>query len=482
MHWSDDIVSDLLGRGSAHVIETGTSISGIPHVGNASDIIRGDCVRKVLAECGVEAKLIWVSDDSDPFRKVPKGMESLGDYLGAPVKDLPDPHGCHSGFVEHYANPFIEVLKDFGVEPVVYSATDLYREGAFNDEIKAAFDRRGEIIELLNMYRRDPFPDDWVPWTPICEKCGKISTTKVTGLEGTIVSYECVSAEVSGGRALGCGFSGRQDALWGMGKFPWRVEWAAKWHHFRVSCEPFGKDHASAGGSYETSKLISEKVFGWKAPVPVVYEFFTLNGAKISSSRGNVITLSDWKDIAEPEVLKYFMYKKINKARDINLSMLPNLVDEYDQCERIYHKKEGGDEGLGRLYQLSQMGRPAYLNVPYTLCAVLSQVAGEQELGQKAANMGYEGFDEGRLGERVRLAGNWVRTHGPEYLRFELLGVEESRSRFREIGGLERKTLREIIDEVVKKPRPEVMHKRIYEIARSNNQKPQDIFKAIYET
>ena len=48
-------------------------------------------------------------------------------------------------------------------------------------------------------------------------------------------------------------------------------------------------------------KEICEKVFKWQPPIPVIYEFFTLNGEKISSSRGNVITLSDWLQICEPE-------------------------------------------------------------------------------------------------------------------------------------------------------------------------------------
>jgi len=41
MHWADKVAGELLERGRKHVIETGTSISGIPHIGNASDVIRG---------------------------------------------------------------------------------------------------------------------------------------------------------------------------------------------------------------------------------------------------------------------------------------------------------------------------------------------------------------------------------------------------------------------------------------------------------
>ena len=90
-HWADGVAEELLKRTGKQVLETGTSISGIPHIGNASDVIRADAIRKTLDGKAAEVELIWVADDSDPFRKVPRGMESLKDYLGFPVKDIPDP-------------------------------------------------------------------------------------------------------------------------------------------------------------------------------------------------------------------------------------------------------------------------------------------------------------------------------------------------------------------------------------------------------
>ncbi|MBD3388618.1 MAG: lysine--tRNA ligase [Candidatus Altiarchaeales archaeon] len=480
LHWSDDVVSLLEERGGEHVIATGTSISGRPQIGNASDVIRGDCIRKAALESGLKAELIWISDDSDPFRKVPAGMEGLDDYLGFPVKDLPDLDGCHSNFVDHFAQPFIQDLSEFGVKPKVHSGTDLYRNGELVEEIRTAFEKRVEIRDILNRFRRDPLPEDYLPWTPICEKCGKISTTKVFGVDGLKADYECVSTGVSGGEVEGCGHKGVSDASKGMGKLPWRVEWAARWRRFKVTCEPFGKDHAAAGGSYETSKIISEEVFDWTPPVPLVYEFFTLNGEKISSSKGNVITLADWLVIAEPEVLKYFMYKRLMKQRDINLSLLSNLTDEYDEAERIYHKRQEGDMGLARMYDLAQVGEPKYLNVPFTLCAVLAQVAFEGEYSSKAESMGYAGFDVERLNRRVRLAGNWVQKYGPDHLRFTLNSEGEAGRERDSLSDSERKCLEEIVGLLDGDWSSEEFHKKIYEVARSNGVKPPKLFKAIY--
>ncbi len=483
MHWADSVAAELLARGGGQVIETGTSISGIPHVGNASDIIRADAIRKALKSKGVEAELIWVSDDSDPLRKIPRGLEKVKDYLGYPVKDIPDPFGCHRGFVEHFVEPFLSDLKAFGVAPVSYSGTELYRSGALYPEIKVALDRSREIAEILDQFREHPLPKDYIPWSPICHKCGKISSAKPLSRSGDLIKYVCETREIAGGTVEGCGHEGESDVRKGEGKLPWRVEWAARWSHFKVTCEPMGKEHASAGGSYWTSKIVSEKIFGWLPPLPVMYEFFTLNGAKISSSKGNVITLGDWLRLCEPEVLRFFMYKRLQKQRDIDLKNLPNLVDEYDDAERVFFKLQDGEDELRRQYEFSQIGEPKLLQVPFTLCAVLAQAVpdlDEKRINERVRQLGYSSFDSGRLMRRVRLAQSWNSTHGPDYLQFTLLGDEASEEARKNLGELQQKALSGIAAEVGGGLPAEVLHKRIYEISREIGIKPQEVFEAVY--
>ncbi|ODS35328.1 MAG: lysine--tRNA ligase [Candidatus Altiarchaeales archaeon WOR_SM1_86-2] len=509
MHWADKVAGELLERGRKHVIETGTSISGIPHIGNASDVIRGDAVRKVLKERGAEADFIWVADDSDPFRKVPGGMEKLKGCLGFPVYDIPDPDLCHDNFVEHFVEPFLSDLEQFGVKPKSYSAAELYRKGFLYDLIRTALKKRWKIIEILNKFRDTPLPEEFIPWNPICENCRKISTPKaIEWDERDIVRYVCEDAVLSGGKVKGCGHEGESDIKKGFGKLPWRVEWAARWAKFKVTCEPLGKEHASAGGSFWTSKVICKEIFNWEPPMPVIYEFFTLNGEKISSSKGNVITLGDWLKIAEPEVLKAFMYKVLKKQRDINLERVPNLVDEYDEAEKIYFGLKEGEDKLERLYELSQINTPRYLGVPFTLCAVISQIPNLDldKIIEKLHSMGYGDFDAVRLGERINAANNWVSEFGPGYLKFELLDDKAFFNAREKLNEKQKQGLRLLADEIelvsewdddelaaqlkefaeIKgKEAREVnlemlMHKRIYDTARSIDLKPGELFDAVY--
>lgn len=485
MHWADKVAEELLQRGREHVIETGTSISGIPHVGNASDVIRGDVVRKALAKKGIDAKFIWISDDSDPFRKIPVGMEELRKYLGYPVWDIPDLNGCHKNFVEHYVEPFLSDLEKFDAKPTHYSATELYRNGEFHDEIITVLKNYEKIIEILNKFKTEPVSEKFLPWSPICENCGKISTTRAyeLDLENEAVKYICRDVTVSGGEVNGCGHKGENYLRKGYGKLPWRVEWAVRWKHFRVTCEPLGKEHGGSGGSYWTSKDISEEIFNWEAPIPVIYEFFTLNGEKISSSKGNVITLSDWLKIAEPEVLKFFMYKRLEKHRDINLRAIPNLVDEYDELEKVYFRLKEGGEDDKRIYELAQIDKPKLLQIPFTLCAMLSQTVSDlnlDEISRRLIIHGYENFDMERLKKRLELARNWNELYGPDYLKFRILEDNEIDSIKKEIPPKVIRCLKILADELEKKWKPEELHKRIYEISRNNNLEPTELFEWIY--
>ncbi|OYT26530.1 MAG: lysine--tRNA ligase [Candidatus Altiarchaeales archaeon ex4484_96] len=505
MQWFNAVAEKLLERVGAQVIETGTSISGVPHIGNASDVIRGDAIRKALDEENAEVDFIWIADDSDPFRRVPGKIHSttkyldevsqnpfrntpdvndLGDYLGYPVKDIPDPLGCHQGFVQHYVEPFLSNLDEFGVRPKAYSATELYKKNAFEKEIKEVFNKSDEVTRILNRFRKKPLPEDSIYWSPICESCGKIATTRPTELNGLRVSYVCEDTTLSGRKVKGCGFEGESDIRKGEGKLPWRIEWAVRWKHFKVTCEPLGKEHASAGGSYWTSKIISAEILGWEPPLPVIYEFFTLNGEKISSSKGNVITLRDWLRICEPEVLKYFMYKRLKKQRDIKLSSLPNLVDEYDKAERIFFGLEEGAEKEKQLYAMSQIKKPRLLQVPFTLCAVLSQVLGEldsDEAVNRIKRAGYSGFDVKRLMRRLHVAGEWAESCGPDNLRFNLVGDEQAEKNKKKLSPDERKVLLEIAHELDDNPSAETLHKRIYEISREHQIKPSEVFRDIYQ-
>lgn len=511
--WADRVADEIIKRrrykyihkdfsADKQVVETGTSISGVPHIGNASDVIRGEAVKRALISRGIKTEFIWVADDMDPFRKVPANLDdSYRKYLGMPVSSLPDPYGCCNGYVEHFVNLFIDSLKDFGVKPVAISGTETYKSGKLYPYIKEAINKRDTLREILNKYREIPLPEDWIPWNAICENCGKIATTVAIDVEGDYVSYICEDTTVGEGKysVEGCGHKGVSDIRKGEGKLPWKPEWAARWALFNVTCEPFGKEHATLpGGSFWVNGEISEKIFNWPEPYPVIYEFVLgKGGEKMSSSRGNTISTWEWSDYAPPEVLKLFFYKKLQKQREFDLQEIPILVDEYDRLEKLYFGLEREDnekklEHLKRLYEMCQIDKPPTkfpVKIPFRFASVISQLVPAEdkfdrvlEILRKTGHATGELSDEDkqRIIERVTQAGNWVKKYGTERDRIEITDTVAD-----EIKNLLTPELKEIITEIAEylennDINSDELNTRIFQSAKSHGIKPQKVFTAFY--
>ena len=92
-----------------------------------------------------------------------------------------------------------------------------------------------------------------------------------------------------------------------------------RWMIEGVDFEPGGKDHASPGGSYDTSKIIAKKIFGTQAPMFKGYEFVGIKGTtgKMSGSTGLNLTPDTLLKIYQPEMILWLYSKsEPNKAFD----------------------------------------------------------------------------------------------------------------------------------------------------------------------
>ena len=77
-----------------------------------------------------------------------------------------------------------------------------------------------------------------------------------------------------------------------------------------MTVEPFGKDHASRGGSYDTGKRIMREAFGGEPPYPIPYEWIALQGqGDMSSSKGNLVSMFNLTQTLPPEVVRYMIFR-----------------------------------------------------------------------------------------------------------------------------------------------------------------------------
>lgn len=490
-HWIERIADELKERDvDEHVVASGTSISGSIHIGNSCDVFIASSIAKTLQHDGFRSRTVWVADDHDPLRKVPYPLpEDYEKYLGMPYSMIPCPDDCCEGFVEHFQRPFLEALERFNISVEHYSGARMYMDGLYNDYIRTSLERAHEIREIFNRYRERPLKEDWLPYNPICEKCGRVNTTEAYDFSGDTVHYRC-----------SCGFQGEMDIKSGRGKLTWRVEWAARWKILGVTCEPFGKDHAASGGSYDVSSVISEEIFGYPAPYPVPYEWITLRGEAMSKSRGVFFTPSQWLEIAPPESLNYFIFRsKPMKHKDFNPEMpFLDLMDQFDRAERIYYgleeaASEKEEKKLKIIYRVSMIEESDLpLRPSYKFMTVACQIADSDlkrlydilrrnsQLPGEFMDMEPGDLSEGQvrqLKERIENVKNWLELYAPEFLKFEV----QKELPDVQLSDAQRSFLSELADILEDwEMGPEELHDRMYDLLREHGLKPQKAFQAIY--
>ncbi|UVE50927.1 lysine--tRNA ligase [Haloferax larsenii] len=435
--WADDVADEIEARDPDEpiVIKGGVSPSGVAHLGNFNEIMRGYFVAEVLRERGHEVRQVFTSDDKDPLRKLPRKLAdedgnivglgevdagALGRNLGKPYTAIPDPFGETDSYAAHFASLLKADADRLGVPVEMLSNTEMYENGDFDPVVEHVLENIETAREVLSEYQ-SKVDDDYVPFNPVCAECGKITETVTDiDLDAGTVEYVCTDMTVGDNTIDGCGHEG--TATFREGKLPWRFEWPGQWQVLGVDHEPFGKDHAE--GSWPSGKDIAENVLEIEPPVPMVYEWFTLNGEALSSSAGNIVTVPEMLELLEPEVLRYFFALNPRKARDLDLTRLDQLVDDFDRFERAYHG-EVDDENLTRFAKRAYPFvvddvREDRIRLPYTFAAVLGMTDDEDLRIKMARNEGF--FDEDtpedvidEALERVELARHWAEKMDNQY-------------------------------------------------------------------
>ena len=261
------------------------------------------------------------------------------------------------------------------------------------------------------------------PVSVFCSKCNR-DTTEITGYDGEYgVSYKCE-----------CGHEATEDLRTSKGfKLGWRVDWPMRWNEEKVVFEPGGKDHVSPGGSYDTAKLVSKKVYGWDAPVTMKYDFVGLKGipGKMSSSKGKVIALPDALCVYQPEVLRYiFAVNKVDHEFAISFDLdVITMYEAYDRTERIaWGLEQAKNDDVAnhekRVYLLSQIEPELPRVMPYQigfrmLTTLLQTYSGDID-AVIASLSDVRDEQKDCLKRRCECAWYWITECAPEDFKFAL--------------------------------------------------------------
>jgi len=419
LHWADFAAQTLSQRGNKHIIASGITPSGEFHIGHLREILTGDMVARACRDAGMDAESVFIVDSADPLRKVyPFLSDEYEQYIGCPLAIIPAPDengkpgNDGRNYAQHFLEPFLAALEQIDVRPRIIDNYTSYANGEFAEKSRIACEKADEIREIIERVSSRELAPDWFPYNPYGHN-GSLDGVTVTGYEWPFVHW------VQDGRP------GKSDLNKAEGKLPWRVDWPAKWGWIGVTCEPFGKDHGAAGGSYATGKEISV-LFGDNPPHPLVYEWISLKGqGAMSSSTGNTIGPLEALELVPPEILRYLIAStKPKKAITFDTGMsLVELADEYERLAARDIKSEMNDENLSRrqkvaledaegALRMSRIGDSHRSPVSFRHLAMLAQVKSDDEILQ---SLGLN------LSDKLDRMHNWINgAHFPEELRISV--------------------------------------------------------------
>lgn len=495
-HWADIMAQKIIrekGDLDLYTCASGITPSGTVHLGNFREIITVDLVARALRDQGKKVRFIYSWDDYDVFRKVPANMpepETLEKYLRYPITLVPDTTGRDENYARHHEVDIEQQLPRIGIHPEFLYQAQRYRANRYAEGIKIALQNRDTIKECLNEFRDEQHkmkPEDvYWPASIFCSKCNR-DTTQITEYDGEYgVSYKCE-----------CGCEEKIDIRkFGGIKLGWRIDWPMRWNEEKVMFEPGGKDHISPGGSYDTAKLVSKKIYGWDAPITMRYDFVNLKGVpgKMSSSKGKVIALPDALDVYQAEVLRYiFAGTRPNTEFAISFDLdVLKVYEDYDKTERIVYgiEKAKNDEHFAkekRIYVLSQIDGKIPDEMPYQitfrmLTTLLQTYSGDIDAVLKSLS-DLKPEQEERLRRRAECAWFWITHCAPDCAPEFCFSLRSDGSKA-ELSGDVLKAVQRVRDEVV--PRIETFstdkecQQAMYDIATEMGLEAKSLFDALY--
>lgn len=272
----------------------------------------------------------------------------------------------------------------------------------------------------------------------------------------------------------------------GQVKLDWRLDWPGRWWLLGVDVEPFGRDHATKGGSYDTGKRIAREVYDIDTPLPVPYEFINRTGdtKKMSASKGTGVNAHDVVDMLPPEVVRYFIlrYSPAKRLYFDETDSLVRLVDDFAAMRQ--HPQNELDERL--LFLCTDgLNRSAVSSVPFSHLvisyqAALCDTAKTVEILRRSAEYAdIVDEEETVIITELDYVSRWLDQWAPESLKFRLADEVNPD----EFSAEEKEYLRQLADDIAEAPAEadgNWFHQAIYAYKESGLLPPRELFTTIY--
>jgi lysyl-tRNA synthetase, class I len=342
--------------------ETGFGPSGLPHIGTFAEVARTTWVRQAFElQTQLPTELIAFSDDMDGLRKVPMNMpqqQMLQEHIGKPLCRIPDPFDECESYSAYMNQKLKQFLDSYGFDYTFQSSQEAYTRGDFNAALSTILQKVEAIKAIILPTMSEAKRHNWSPFFPVCERCGRINSTRVTAYhaDSNTIDYVCDQAD---GLLHSCDHHGTTSIFDGKVKVGWKVDWALRWFSYDIGYEMYGKDLID---SARLSGKIT-RVMGKQPPNGLFYELFLdEEGRKISKSVGKGLTIDTWTSYAPLGSLLYYLFQNPKQAKRLYWGMVPKSVDDYLTGLKQYTTLESEKQPDSPIWHLFNKGReiPVY--------------------------------------------------------------------------------------------------------------------------
>ena len=478
MQWLNTIVDELLTKhpDGEIIVSSGVSPSGTYHLGTLREVLSAEAVAYEVRRRGRQARHIHVVDDHDIFRKVPVGVpEAFKQYLGKPLCEVPSPDGSEGSYADYYLKDLLAAVSPLHLEIEIMHSEQRYREGHFTEAIEIALARKDEIKQILETISGHKVDDQWSPVQ--VNEDGYLKKREIISVDQESKTLKFIDAE---------GHEREIDYSHGDVKLNWRVDWPARWSILHVNIEPFGRDHATKGGSYDTGKAIVQQIYGGEAPIPLPYNFINRSGEtkKMSKSAGNTITAAELLETLPAEVVWFFIlrYSPDKQLFFDEGETLMRLVDEFGEL-LAKPDKTALDQQLIDIC-MHGIDMPTVSRVPFSHLVASYQAALKNE-DKTLAIIGRTEYSEvvkndaDIIKAELRFINVWLEKYAPEEVKFELRETVIDD----EFTDVERKYLTDLAAKISDAPDNADgawFHAEIYSLKDTSGLQPKDLFNILY--
>lgn len=478
MQWLDKIVDEIIAQhpDGEIVVSSGVSPSGKYHLGTLREVLTADIIAYALRQRGRTARHIHVVDDLDVFRKVPAGVsDDFSRYLGRPLCDIPAPDGSDRSYADFYLTDLLAAADKLKLQMEVMRSHEKYRAGFFAGAIEKTLENVPQIKQILEQVSGRKLDQNWSPVQVLEE--GYLKNRQFVSLDKSAKTIKYMDTK---GQAQTIGYSS------GLVKLNWRIDWPARWWLLPVQVEPFGRDHATKGGSYDTGAVIIRDVFGAPPPLPVPYNFINRVGEtkKMSKSAGDTVTLVELLQLMPAEIIRYFI---LRYAPDKLLFFDDGvgMVRLFDEFGSLLAQPDKTKEEL-QLIDLCFAGAQQHTvsSVPFSHLVASYQAAlrdTDKTLAviRRTEHAETVNDQEAVIRHELAFIDNWLNTKAPDEVKFELL-ESVSRDQFNELESKYLSGLAEKISQAPAEADGEWFHKAIYGFKETDGLSPQQLFGPLY--